>query len=252
MSGSVSLPVPVDPPAAPARRSRLLLAGIAAYVALALAASYSGRAWIGALAVFVLAGALLSRALRRRSAAAWSGWLALGALLAAMSAHGEARLALDALPVLVNAALCVLFASTLRAGREPLITRFVAIVEGPERAAQPRVARYTRRLTWVWTTLLGAQATLLALVLGFAPDGLAAAFGGPALAAFGAHGWRLYLHAGSYLLVPVVLVVEYAFRRAHLRELPHPSLPTFVARVVQRWPALLHGLAADAARERAR
>lgn len=242
---------PVDPIAMP-RRSRVLLAGVVGYVVLALAASYSGRAWLGALAVFVLAGALLSPALRRRRVAAWLGWLALGALLGTLAVHGVVQLALDALPVLVNAALSALFGSTLGRGREPLIARFVAIIEGPARAAQPRVARYTRQLTWLWALLLGAQALLLAFLLGFAPDGICAALGGASIAALGAAGWRLYLHAGSYALVPIVFVLEYAFRRWHLAEFPHPPLPTFVARVVQRWPALLHSLASDTARERAR
>jgi len=244
-------PLPADLHATP-RRPRVLLAGVVAYVALASAAWYSGEPWPGALAVFVLAGAVLWPALRRAHAAAWLGWLGLGALLAALAARGEASLALDALPILVSAGLCALFASTLRRGRQPLIARFVAILESPERAAQPRVARYTQRLTMLWAILLGAQALLLAFVLGFAPGGVSAALGGPSIAALDARGWRLYLHAGGYALVPVVFVLEYAFRRVHLRDLPHPSLPAFVARVVQRWPALLHGIAADAARERGR
>jgi uncharacterized membrane protein len=247
----VSSSAPVDPIATP-RRSRALLAGVVAYLALALAAYVSGRDWIGALALFVLAGALLSPALRRRRLAAWVAWIVLGVLLGTLAMRGTVRLALDAVPVLVNAALGALFASTLGRGRVPLIARFVAIIEGPARAAQPRVAHYTRQLTWLWALLLGAQALLLAVLLGFAPDGIVPALGGASIAALGAAGWRLYLHAGSYALVPLVFVLEYAFRRWHLAEFPHPPLPTFVARVVQRWPALLHSLAADAARERAR
>jgi hypothetical protein len=45
--------------------------------------------------------------------------------------------------------------------------------------------------------------------------------------------------------VPVVFVLEYAYRRLHLRDEPHAPLPQFVARVVRRWPALLESLAAD-------
>ncbi len=250
VSATVSLSASADSRAAAPRRSRLLLAGIGAYIVLACAAAYSGRGWLAAAAVFVLAGAIASPALRRPSPIAWLAWLALGALLGVLAQRGAARLALDALPILVNAALCALFGSTLRRGREPLVSRFVAIIEGPERAAQPRVARYTRGLTWLWAVLLGTQALLLAYVLVFAPDGISAAFGGPVARALAAPGWNLYLHVGSYALVPLVFVCEYAFRRVHLAELQHPSLPTFIARVVQRWPALLQGLAADAARER--
>ncbi|MGN6518089.1 MAG: xanthomonadin biosynthesis protein [Dokdonella sp.] len=242
----MSLPAPAASSETPVRRSRLLLAGLAAYFVLALAAWSSGRAWLAALAVFVLASALLSPALRRRSAGAWGAWLALALLLGLLAVRGEGLLALDALPILVNAALCALFASTLRDGREPLIARFIAIIESRERLAVPRVAAYARQLTWAWALLLGAQASALGVVLCLVPGGVFAAFGATSPAAFAAPGWRWYLHVGGYALVPLVLVLEYAYRRVHLRGVPHAPLPLFIARVVQRWPALLQGIVADA------
>ncbi|HEY6943068.1 hypothetical protein, partial [Dokdonella sp.] len=243
----MSLPAPAASSITPARRSRLLLAGVAAYVLLAFAASYSGRAGLAALAVFVLASALLSPALRRHSVAAWSAWLALALLLGLLAERGEGGLALDALPILVNAALCALFAGTLRRGREPLIARFIAILEGRDRLALPRVAAYARGLTWAWALLLGIQACVLAAILCVVPGGVLAAFGAsPPAAVFAAPAWRVYLHAGGYALVPLVFVLEYAYRRVHLRDVPHAPLPLFVARVVRRWPALLASLAAEA------
>lgn len=252
MSVPVSLPAPAVTPETPARRSRLLLAGVAVYFLLALAAWSSGRGGLAALAVFVLASALLSPALRRCSLAAWGAWGALALLLGLLAARGEGLLALDALPILVNAALCALFASTLRHGREPLIARFIAILESPERLALPRVAAYARRLTWAWALLLGAQACVLGAILGLVPGGVFAALGATPPAAFAAPGWRWYLHVGGYALVPLVLVLEYAYRRVHLRGVPHAPLPLFIARVVRRWPVLLQGIAADADDPRAR
>lgn len=246
MSHSVSLPAPAASPETPARRSRLLLAGVAVYFMLALAAWSSGRGWLAALAVFVLAGALLSPALRRCSVTAWCAWFALALLLGLLAGRGEGLLALDALPILVNGALCALFASTLRGGREPLIARFIAILESRERLAVPRVAAYARQLTWAWALLLGAQAGVLGVILCLVPGGVFAAFGATPPAAFAAPGWRWYLHVGGYALVPCVLVLEYAYRRVHLRGVPHAPLPLFVARVVQRWPALLRSIVADA------
>lgn len=245
---SVSVPASADPPTSSTRRSRLLVAGVVAYFALATFASSSRRGGIAALALFVLVGAVLSPALRRHSRTAWLAWACAGGALGLLAAHGEGMLALDALPILVNAALCALFASTLARGREPLIARFIAIIEGRERLALPRVAAYARCLTWTWALLLGLQACVLALIFCCAPGGVFAAPGGPLAATFAAPGWRMYLHVGSYALVPLVLVLEYAYRRWHLRGIEHPSLPRFVARVVQRWPALLRSLADDAAR----
>ena len=230
------------------RRSRLLVAGVLAYIVLATLASSSGYGGLAAFALFVLVGALLSPALRRRSVAAWCAFAGAAPPLALLAASGEGLLALDALPVLVNAALCALFAGTLRRGREPLIARFIAILEGRERLALPRVAVYARNLTRVWALLLGLQACLLGATFCLMPGGLFAAFDWPVPALFALPGWRLYLHVGGYALVPLVLVIEYAYRRWHLRGIEHPSLPRFVARVVQRWPALLHSLAADAMR----
>jgi uncharacterized membrane protein len=224
------------------------MCGVILYALLALAASISDSAWIAALAVFVLVGALLSPALRRRSPAAWLAWLGASAALGLLAEHGAGKLALDALPILVNAALCSVFASTLVRGREPLIARFIAILEGSQRLALPRVAVYARNLTWTWALLLGLQACVLGAIFCLAPGGVFAAFGLPTPSVFAAPAWRLYLHVGGYALVPLVFVFEYAFRRWHLREVPHPSLPRFIASVVQRWPALLQTLATDSTR----
>ncbi len=243
---SVTLPAPADPSTPSKRRSRVLIAGVLAYFVLATWASSGGFGWLAAFALLVLVGALLSPALRRRSVAAWGVVAAATLALGLLAASGEGLLALDALPILVNAALCVLFAGTLRRGREPLIARFIAILEGRDRLALPGVAAYARNLTRVWAVLLGLQACLLGVIFCLAPGGLFAAFGWPLPALFALPGWRLYLHVGGYALVPLVLVIEYAFRRWHLRGIEHPSLPHFIARVVQRWPALLHSLAADA------
>jgi uncharacterized membrane protein len=245
---SVTLPASADPSTPSTQRSRLLVCGVLAYVALAAFALSSGRGAFAALALFVLVGALLSSALRRRSVAAWIAWCAAAHVRGLVAASGEGLLALDALPIFVNVALCALFAGTLRRGREPLIARFIAILEGRERLALPRVATYARNLTRAWALLLGLQACVLAVIFCLAPGGLFAAFDWPTPALFALRGWRAYLHVGSYALVPLVLVLEYAFRRWHLREVEHPPLPRFVARVVQRWPALLHSLATDTTR----
>jgi len=247
---SVTLSAPADPNMSSTRRPRLLVGGVLAYLVLAVLASSSGRGGLAALALFVLVGALLSPALCRRSVAAWCVWAGAALALSLLAASGEGLLALDALPIIVNAALCVLFASTLRRGHEPLIARFIAILEGRERLALPRVTIYARNLTWLWALLLGLQACVLGAIFCLAPAGLFAAFGWPVPALFAQPGWRVYLHVGGYALVPLVLVLEYAYRRWHLRELDHRSLPHFVARVVHRWPVLLHSLAADAGRSR--
>ena len=50
------------------------------------------------------------------AAAAWLAWLARAAALAWLGLRGHGGLALDAVPVLINLALCGVFARTLRHG----------------------------------------------------------------------------------------------------------------------------------------
>lgn len=229
--------------APPTPASRVFAFGVAAYVVLALAGWWSGRAWLDVLAAFVLVTLLLSPGLRDRRVGAWCAWLGSGALLALLAARGDGRFALDLMPALVNGILCSLFARTLRSGREPLIARFIGVIEGYERLALPGVGAYARGLTRAWALLLGLQA--LALVL------LASSLPGAPLAAPGwiAHGhadaWRWYLHLGSYLVVLAFLVLEYAWRRWRLRHVPHLPLPRFLARLARRWPSLLRSIATE-------
>lgn len=240
----MSIIAPTTPSTSRAPRSRWLAAGLAIYVVSLAAALASANVWLEAFAAWVLVSLLLSPGLRRRSLSAWTLWLLGGAGFFALAARGHGRLALDVLPILVNAALCLLFARTLAHGREPLIARIIEVLEGRERLALPRVAAYARGLTLAWALLLGAQAALLALLLTFTrPDGLLDALGvAPSFAVAGT-AWRWYLHVGSYALVLTFLVLEYAFRRRYLAHLPHAPMAQFIARLMRRWPALVRRLA---------
>lgn len=238
----------LTPPCAPARRSRAFVAGVALYFALLLAAFVSGSVWIDDAAVFILVSVVLLAALRRSHVAAWCAWLAAAAILIALGAHGKGRIAVDAMPVVINLALCALFANSLLDGRTPLIARIIAIIEGPQRLALPRVAIYARHLTQAWALLFALQAcVLLVLVACVVPDGALATFGiAPPLALSPA--WRWYLHLGSFALVPVFLVLEYAFRRWYLRAIGHAPLTQFIARLARCWPALVRDLVEGPAR----
>jgi uncharacterized membrane protein len=244
----VSATLPIPPPIQnPTRRSRRGAAALAVYVVVLVAAFASGHGWLDELAALMLASLLLWPGLRRRSPAAIALWLISAGGIAALAWTGQGDLALDFLPVIVNAALCTLFARTLARGSEPLIARLIGVIESPTRVALPRVAGYARALTWVWAILLGAQAVLLtALIACAVPGGLLARFGvAPPIAVTGT-SWRWYLDFGSYATVLACLVVEYGFRRWYLRHIPHVSLPTFIGRLVQRWPALAHSVMHDA------
>ena len=158
----------------------------------------------GSLAAFLWAAAR-----RRREAYAFAAALAvtLGAL-----ALGAPYVLLVAPPILINAALACLFGSTLLPGRDPFISRFARMEQGTLPAD---LARYTRRLTWIWTLLFTAMAaTALALAL----------FG--SLAA-----WSTFTNVVTYTLVAVFFAGEHAYRRVRYRQYRHASLPDLVSNV---------------------
>ncbi len=221
----------------------MVVLGYLIVVALALA---TRRAWLEALAAFLLATLLLWPALRRRRWIAFVLWAIAATAVGGLGLAGQGDLAIDCIPVMVNVALCALFARTLSRGAEPLIARVIAVLESPARVALPRVAGYARALTSAWALLFGAQALLLAILVACAvPDGVLARFGiAPPIAITGTR-WRWYLDFGSYATVLVFLIVEYAFRRWYLRHIPHVSLPVFIGRLARRWPALAHSVMHD-------
>lgn len=211
-----------------------------AYPLLALAGALTHRQAFSLAACAWLMSLLLWPALRTRRPGPWLLWLVLLGSLAWLALHGWVSLALDAVPLLVNLLLAWVFARSLRAGRRPLVAQFILAIEGPARLALPEIARYARRLTAFWALLLGAQALWLGALLACAvPGGVLVRLGvAPPLAL--PAGWvQGYLHVGGYLLIAAAFVLEYAFRRWHLRHLPHLGLHALLHRLALRWPQLI-------------
>lgn len=243
MSATLSIPPSIQNPARRSRRATLV---VVAYVAILVAAFASRRGWLEALATGMVVGLVLWPGLRKFSPAAIVLALVAASGIAALAFAGQGDVALDFIPVIVNLALSVLFARTLVPGSEPLIARLIAVLESPERVALPRVAGYARALTWTWAIVLGAQAlALAALIVSAVPDGLLARFGIAPPFAIADGDWRWFLDLGSYATVLALLVLEYAFRRWYLRDIPHMSLPVFIGRLVRRWPALASSVMQD-------
>jgi len=223
----------------PSRRPLPLLLG---YPLLAIAGAITHRQWLSLAAFALVLALLLWPGLRNRRPGAWLLWLGLLAGLGWLAALGLAALALDGVPLLLNLLLAWLFGRTLRAGRQPLVAQFIEAIEGVPRLAAPGIARYARQLTAFWALLLAAQALLLgAMLLCQVPGGLLDRLGV-------APPWPVpqtwvqgYVHAGAYLLLAAVFVLEYLFRRWHLRHLPHLGLHALLHRLAVRWPQLIRG-----------
>ncbi|MBC7732692.1 MAG: hypothetical protein H7306_12445 [Bacteriovorax sp.] len=89
--------------------------------------------------------------------------------------------------------LAVLFGSTLRAGRQPLIT---TLAERVHRVFTPDMVAYTRKVTLAWTLYFIAMAVLSLLLYAFAP--------------FGA--WALFANLLTPLAIAAMFGAEYLLR----------------------------------------
>ncbi len=124
--------------------------------------------------------------------------------------------------ILIPSLLAWFFASTLRPGRESLITAVA-------RAARPDtpdyLLRYSRTLTALWASLFAAMALWDGLLAAFAPQGW----------------WSIMANLANYLVVGAFLVGEYVFRRLRFRDYAHPGFAEYVRIVAQTDPRRLRG-----------
>lgn len=225
-----------------AKRAAWLPWLLVACAALAVAGGLSRMDALSVAAAALLLLAWLPAVWRQRSPAALAAWFALAALLLVPAAMGHVQLALMALPVVFLALASALFARTLRRGAEPLVARFIRVIDGEAQLARPRVRGYARGVTIFWAWLLGAM-TCLSLVIALLarPGGWLATLG----VAFPLHlpgallAW--YPELGCWIVLAAAFAGEYAFRRFHLRGVPQPGLRRFLVQLARCWPALARG-----------
>lgn len=116
--------------------------------------------------------------------------------------QGNAELLLRLPPVVVSFSFAWVFGRTLLPGRTALVSR----IGGRGRGEPPAsLARYGRCWTWIWAlflALMGLECILLGL------------YASP-------FWWSLFTNFINYLLIALLLVVEYPIRRLMLRDLEH-------------------------------
>ncbi|HEX5960031.1 MAG TPA: xanthomonadin biosynthesis protein [Rhodanobacteraceae bacterium] len=209
---------------------------------LALAGGLTHLHVLSLAAALLLLLAWLPQVWRRHDAGAIGAWLVLAAMLLVPAVVGHPELALMALPVVFLAVAAWLFARTLRRGTEPLIARFIRLVEGDARLALPGVRAYARGVTIFWACLLAAMACLsLVIALLAQPGGWLASLGVVIPARLPGSLLVWYPEVGCWAVLVSAFAGEYLFRRWHLRHIPHPSVRRFVTQIVRRWPLLVRG-----------
>lgn len=170
-------------------------------------------------ALLVLVALALLRPLAAPRAWAWLAFAVIAALLWLLTRAGRGIYALYLPSLLIPAALGVLFGSSLRPERTPLITAIARAERGG--VLPPELADYTRRLTLLWTLMF-------ALMFGVALT----------LIAIGARQWwSLTSNVLNYVLIGALVVVEYGYRRWRYRAYPHPGLIEHIRTVARSRPA---------------
>ena len=121
-------------------------------------------------------------------------------------AFGASPALLYAVPYLtVYLFLLWLFGRTLRAGRQPLITRLATHVHGELPA---EIARYTRRVTWAWCVFFAAMTLASMLLFVFEPLSI----------------WSVFNNLLNLPLVVAMYLGEYAWRLWRYPNFSHASI----------------------------
>jgi uncharacterized membrane protein len=95
--------------------------------------------------------------------------------------------------VTINGLLGIAFGRTLADGQVPLIARFAALVHG---TLSPRVARYTRQVTWAWTLYFALTIVVSLLLFWLAPVA----------------AWSVFVNLLSAPLLVAMFAAEYLVR----------------------------------------
>jgi uncharacterized membrane protein len=170
-----------------------------------------------ALVSFLWGWFLLAEPRRRRERlAGWALSYVVPALVLFFHAEVAVRVLMIGYPVLFYLALSWVFASTLRSGKEPLISMIARIERG---RLTPEVVTYTRRLTLVWALFFAGLAAETIVLARFAPIEV----------------WSLFANVLNDVFTLAFFVLEYAYRRYRFRHLPHPGPIELLRKVARNW-----------------
>lgn len=167
------------------------------------------RPWLEWLALAVLCALPLYGALRTGRIWAWAVLVvALTASAMIVQWHGTHWVLLLP-PVAIPLSLLFVFGSSLRAGQQPMVTRFALLARG---SLPPDLERYTRAVTVLWTVVFVILTLSAVLLPVFASREL----------------WSLATNFLHYLLIGGVFVAEYAWRRWRFRHYEHPGFLAYL------------------------
>jgi uncharacterized membrane protein len=189
------------------------------------------------LVLIVLVGPL-----KKRRPWAYVGLLAALLMLYQGAGVRLAQVVIFLPPVLLNLGLAWLFGHTLLGESTPLVVRIVRLLHGKDDLTAP-VLSYARTVTACWTGLFLFNAVVcLVLALCVKPGGLLLSAGYQPLFTVPARDWSLFSDIGSNVLVGLMFIVEYTYRRRIFPWQPYRNFFDFVRRAAAIGPALLADL----------
>ena len=172
-----------------------------------------GSAWLQWLAMqCMFAGLFLTQLNERR----WSAWASLGLFALAtglLARFGGGLYPLFVPPLVIPALVLSAFASSLLPGQKPLVTR---IAESTHGTLPDYLLRYTRTVTWVWTIFMTCLLLAIIYLMIFGP----------------LRAWSALANFGGYLLIGILFVGEYVYRRLRFRDFNHLSFIASMRRAV--------------------
>lgn len=167
------------------------------------------------LALTWLLGISIGGALLQRRPWAWVLLPAGAGLLYWLVVAGNGLYALYVPPALIPAALLLLFASSLRTGQTPLVTRIARHMH--DGALPDDLVRYTRHVTQLWCVVCAAL---------FVSAVLLAMFATPEF-------WSLMTNVVHYLVLGAAFVLEYVYRRIRYQHHEHFGFVPYLKRLVR-------------------
>jgi len=134
----------------------------------------------------------------RRATGAHRAWLGLYLALVTLgmvNLFTDTHYALFVPPVVINLAIGLVFAMSLRRAATPLVEQMMRFEYGGQAPPAP-VARYARRLTGVWVGYFAAVAALSVVLAIAAP----------------LETWSLFVNVLSYVFAIVLVIAQFAYR----------------------------------------
>ena len=168
----------------------------------------SGLLWLKLAALFLVVVGVQWDSLRAMQTSAIAITVVLGIALGVIAATGWINTILLVLPGVIPLALLCVFGATLMKGAEPLVTAIGEQSRGP---LSPTMRRYTRTITWLWTSLFAAltiEATLAAL---YADLTL----------------WSWVINIGNPIAITCLFVGEFLYRKHRFPDHDHPSFAEY-------------------------